>query len=865
MNIKRSNWYSAIATMALVLAGCGGEADSNESMLSPAPTASNTSKPTAPCVPGHQNDCQCDDGAEGKQTCAKDGQSYGDCVCIAKPEAGTDSEADAGNDAQPEADNDAGTDAKHECETDQDCAKFNTQCMFFGCLNFMCFETHDTCGTAVNVTLAADTPAGMNVTKNAINVPVVKVNLTANYDATISSLTFHRVGTGATKDIAKAYLFDEYNKTTTAGKTLDPSTDTVQFDALSLTVPSGTTHSYSVYVDFAGDAIGITGGQHAFELQDATSVTLADAGHQVQGSFPVRGNTFTVSSASAGTLKAELATYPVTGTVVKKSQNVEILGIRLTAGANDMLVGAIPLKCQASIHGAPFSATDCWQRITSLAIFDGAQQIGYAMAPNTDGKAPILANHLIPNGSTKTLTVKASFASSASVDEPFDKVSVGLDTGVVATDTVYNQSVAVEVGASLSTQLTQSPTVFFTVLNSGTVSITANGHPASDIVVAGKDSWVPFARYRATGQYEALTIDRISVSSLPGGDNADFVQIGISTGGVIKGASVLPAGITGSVDIDLVGNAIQVPKDGSTDFEVWAKISPTMPSSAVNGAWQGVCRSGHAPALGLSSDKLNGEWTPEYSGKLNVRTTGDKSGERIYATKGAAAGNLMVIRKTKPFVAKQNLANNVLFHGEVELYRAQVGADSMSPVAIKQMSFALRQSGGITLSNFRLYRGSQQVPLGEYSIVDGLTGADLRANSLAPSQDTQFAVAAFVNEDQVQGSGYVYSLRATTSFVGSGHWLMTKLDQDYPAIIPTVKTGYLLQNDAYAPLVASFGIFNVGYWGDQNGLGAWHVRGRFVWSDMSETPHLALTQPSSADWTTDSLIQDLSQNATVSN
>jgi len=66
-----------------------------------------------------------------------------------------------------------------------------------------------------------------------------------------------------------------------------------------------------------------------------------------------------------------------------------------------------------------------------------------------------------------------------------------------------------------------------------------------------------------------------------------------------------------------------------------------------------------------------------------------------------------------------------------------------------------------------------------------------------------------------------------------------------------------VQNDAYAPYVASPAIFNVGMWPDQNGLGAWHVQGTQVWSDQSEVPHIALALPSSADWTTDFLVDDL--------
>ncbi len=86
---------TVVATaFSAILMGCGDGADSSESTVpAPTPTASNTSSPDATCVPNEQKDCQCKDGAEGKQACAKDGKSYSECICIAKPDAGADSEA----------------------------------------------------------------------------------------------------------------------------------------------------------------------------------------------------------------------------------------------------------------------------------------------------------------------------------------------------------------------------------------------------------------------------------------------------------------------------------------------------------------------------------------------------------------------------------------------------------------------------------------------------------------------------------------------------------------------------------------------------------------------------------------------------
>ncbi len=853
------------SAFASILMGCGGEADSNESMLSPAPTASNTSTPAATCVPNEQKDCQCTDGAEGWQACAKDGKSYSACVCIAKPEAGTVPELDAGTgaDAQNDAGNDAEADAKHECETDQDCAKFNTQCMFFGCLNFMCFETHDTCGLNVEATLAASTPAGMNVAKNATNTPVVKVNLAATYDAKINGLIFHRVGTGSTKDIAKVYLFDEYNKTTTAGKTFDPNTDTVQFDALDYTVPSGTTRAYSLYVDFAGDAISVTGGQHAFELQNVSSVWLSDAGH-VTGSFPVRGNTFTVSSTSAGTLKAELAASPISGTTVKKTQNVEVLGIRLTAGANDMLVGAIPLKCQASIHGAPFSASDCWQRITSLAIFDGTQQLGYAMAPNTDGKVPVLVNHLIPNGSTKTLTVKASFASAASVDEPFDKVAVGLDMGAVATDTVYNQSVSVEVGANLSTQLSQSPTVFFTVLNSGTLTIASdtNAYPSVNVVggVTGTYNWTPCARYVATGQYESARISRVNVFMPDYGyvsDDADMIQVGVAINGQLYGTNILPAGKNGNVDIDLSANPLMVPKDGKLGFDLVCQLAAPIPTSA--GSGDGVPRSGHTPGLGLNWSKQAGEWDPNYANAMNVRASGEVSNEHMFAPAGAQPGNLMVLRKNLPTFTKKPLPTTVLQMGSNVAYTFQISATPYGTgnISIGQFAFEITTTPGVKYAPI-LYKNGTPANTYGYAYDNNATEPCYWGDGYYCWTGQHSFLFRFYQEDTVSSDS-----PATYKLVLEVY--------ETPKTGSAITTGMVYQNALHTAKVIDLGCgvvqpttFGLGL--DKDGSS----RPGIIWSDQSEVPHGFITSCmssawSSADWIGDFLIPGMDQSSTLSN
>ncbi len=136
----------------------------------------------------------------------------------------------------------------------------------------------------VTVSLASDTPAGATVPNNAMGVPLVKVIVQAgNADALLSGLHFHRVGVGSTSDFANVYLYDAEGNRLTTGRSVNSTSNKVEFNSLNQTVAANTMKAYYVFADFSTPAT--TGGNHAFELMDAASVVLSGSG-TVAGSFP---------------------------------------------------------------------------------------------------------------------------------------------------------------------------------------------------------------------------------------------------------------------------------------------------------------------------------------------------------------------------------------------------------------------------------------------------------------------------------------------------------------------------------------------------------------------------------------------------
>jgi len=592
----------------------------------------------------------------------------------------------------------------------------------------------------------------------------------------------------------------------------------------------------------------------------------------------VTGNSMTVKTSS---LSVDLASNPVSGTIVKKQQNVAVAGLTLTASAqSDVTVTNVTLAGQAALAGSgcAFGAGACAaanfsQRVTSLALFDGTTQVGLAKSPDTvTGKAQISnMNLVIPKGTTKQLTVKASFSSSASTTAPYDKIAVGIATAndVQAQDQDSN-TVLPTVSPAVVSQATGAPAVIQTILNSGTITIQADAHPVSNIVVAGKDAWVPFAQYKATAQYEDIIIDRIAVTSTVsavGADNADYAAVAIASGGAVKGQDQLPSGISGTKDIDLSANPITVPKDGSVDFQIWVKLSAVSASSSVNGQTVGVARSGHNPGMGLNSgtSTATGEWDAAYAGKLDVRATGVASGERVYSAGPVANGNAMVLRKSVPVVTKQSLSSTTLANIDQDLMKFQVAADSAGSISLKQVMFKVSINNcatcNVSLGTFRMRRGSSDIDSGIYAVTNG-AGTDLKANSMTSSTD-QYVIFSMKpgQEESMSGSGNVYTLHATVSGAGAGSSVTVTFYRDPSA---PIVTGYLTSNTVFGGFAASTDIFQLDTSASGSGVAA--ATGTFVWSDQSEVPHnpSVASAGGSRDWTNDVYVQDVTQQQTLS-
>lgn len=247
-----------------------------------------------------------------------------------------------------------------------------------------------------------------------------------------------------------------------------------------------------------------------------------------------------------------------------------------------------------------------------------------------------------------------------------------------------------------------------------------------------------------------------------------------------------------------------------------------------------------------------GEWDGTYTDSLNIRTSGSVSGSRLHQESVALLGNEFIVRRSKPTVNRMTLSSTTLVSGiDQDLYRFWIGADAAGSIAIHAIPFDVSGTG-VTLSNFRLRRGSTDLASSDCLIVDE-TGANLSGGSLTVDPGDAHRVVVLFPREQIITSGNVYTLHATTSgVVAAGDSVSFSFRRT-----STGATGYLLDDPIHSSLDTSA-------WGSP-GTGSVIAAG-FIWSDLSEVPHSDNYGccGGSRDWTDGHLVEDLTQTQTLS-
>ncbi len=769
-----------------------------------------------------------------------------------------------------------------------------------------CSGSEESCVTTQGgqLTVTFNGPTAMNIARGAQDVVLYRFSLASpesnleirNVRFKIASTNGGRVrGNSSTDYFTDIKLKNMANGQTVMGPTslgsgtittdsgtitLSDSFNIRQGEILDLAITADLANSQDSDTNFYVNAMGNSTSTYQVTLGPSTTifgstdVRITDTGEylattKVVPNLAIAGNLMTVKSSS---LTLAMSATPSSGTVVKNSSSIPVAGFNFTAGSQaDNIVTAITLKAVGDTDGnSSFTLAEADNVITGCGLYDGDTQIGQSRAPDaTTGEMAITSLNLrIARGTSKTLVAKCSTVSSVSTAGY--RVAVGI-SAVTAQDSDAN-TVTVTPPSTVTAQYAESSAsrVNQLVISGGTLTITTNSLRTGTILVAGTDTWQDVAGYRATAQNEDIRIEKIAVSST--GDAANFTQVAIAMDGAAKGWDILPAGTMRYKTIDFTGSPINVMRNTSVNFNIWAKLAATQASSTVSGATSGVARSGNSFTLGIASGIESGDdaWNSNYLDKMNVRAVGIGSGNIVYATSATMltnlSGNTFVVRKSKPTITQQALSTTTLSAGQqMDLYKFQVSADGAGSIALKKVTFVVSVStttgSSLTLSNFRVRKGSTEISTDDVIITDR-HGADVEALNFGAATSSPRIVVNFLSssggEETISGSGTVYTLVATVAGpVVAGDQVSTSIERSTDIAAGNL-TGYL--GGDYGVAIAGRSL--------ETGTvpGASTSTAAFIWSDLSEIPHSdALgSAGGSRDWTNGYLVDDLTRSQNLS-
>ncbi len=740
-------------------------------------------------------------------------------------------------------------------------------------------------------------PATSNIARGQQDVPIYKFSITAASSAIEVRKLYFKIQGSASSDLVKGSAGTEYFRdikiknidtgATVMGPISMPSglassstdTGTMTFtDAF--TINAGQTLNLAVTSDLSNteDVVGqfFTPGTRQYRvvqdngsgaLYGSSDLRIVETGEflpltEVVPNSTITGNYMTVKSSS---LVVSLAASPTSGTAVKKQAMIPSAGFVFTAGSESpVLIRSIKLTGRADVATpASYATADLKDAVSSCALFNGDTQVGQAKNPDSTNGTMVIdnLNVSVPAASSLTLVVKCTADSVVAGTE--DHYAVGIAAaGDITADDRDSNTVTATISTNVSANAGATPVVVQTIKSGGVLTVTTDNLRQSTILVAGGDVWQNLAQFKATAQYEAMNLTRINVTST--GDAAAFTSVAIAQDGNVKGWDILPAGSYANKDVDLTASPVMVPKDGSATFQVWGKIGNIQASSSVSGRTSGVLRSGAQVKLGIGAGITTGNWDSNYSGNFNVRSIGQASGDLVYSSGSATVGNTFVIRKSKPTVTRQTLSTTTLANGtNQDLYRMQISADAAGSVAVKKITFDFSKDGSTTLSNFRIRKGSTEVPLGSVVITNG-TSTDLEAGTIPAGITSGRVIVVFSDpstantEETVTGSGNVYTLSATVNGSAAGNTVSFAPARN---LAGSIVTGYL-DDEAVALNGTNVDGPNLDTASTPDGTA--DSPGTFVWSDLSEVPHSAAgSGASSFDWTNDVYVEDLTQVQTL--
>lgn len=357
-------------------------------------------------------------------------------------------------------------------------------------------------GTGLTVSLSANTPASATIPSNSARVEFAKFNLTASNDGavTLTAIKLKRTGVGPYNDLSGVFLYDGDTRLTNS-RTISSDTNMVEFDTLNFSIPAGTTKTLTVAANVGTNKTG----NHAFSINAASDMTAGGA--TISGSFPVTGNTMSLSSTSAGTVTAGGYTSGMSNPAIGDTAT-NVSKFSLVTATDDGYLKAITLKQDGNIDTALLSNYKLYQSTTELPVTYSVSGRYVTLTLATPYK--------LVNGSTKTFFVKADISASTEAGKTI-VFYLNNAADVLVTGSAYNFGMAPTITAWDTAGESQTLTV-----QGGGVVISNKSAAASDVKVNSTDVELMKVGIKAnvdTVQIQKMTLSLATVKQTSGGDD----------------------------------------------------------------------------------------------------------------------------------------------------------------------------------------------------------------------------------------------------------------------------------------------------------------------------------------------------------
>ncbi|MBI4993752.1 hypothetical protein HZC33_02235 [Candidatus Wolfebacteria bacterium] len=340
--------------------------------------------------------------------------------------------------------------------------------------------------TGLKVTLASDNPATGSLISGSARVEVLRVALTSGTSGgtTLNGIKFTKTGVLSDSAINNAYLIE-------GGKVVAQFTSisngVITFTGLNLGINAGQTRNFTLGID---PASGLTAGNTvAFALNSASDVTSVDSSNAAiaaMGTFPMNGNTMTITS----------VTNPSIATLTIASSSV---GTTVYAGTTNVLVSAWTLtgaNSKVNLKSIKFSVVGSATKsdVQNIKLMVNGVQVGSTLASlASDGTAyfDFTSSPAAINTGSSNMQIYADVMGSPSFNFDFGILNT---FDVLAVDSTYNSPISVTVTGG-STGSTSGHQI---TINQGAVTVTAASNtPTGNIAKGGTVTLAKFNVYAA--------------------------------------------------------------------------------------------------------------------------------------------------------------------------------------------------------------------------------------------------------------------------------------------------------------------------------------------------------------------------------